>query len=261
MPPVAFPNPIPPFVKGAWRFLNGDHPDFYKDLLQYLADIVESTQWRSLYVRFHNTSTGAVIQDDFFITFDILNITAGIADPTWTTSDYTTVEALMDTFLSNQSAFFPSWLTVSEYRWYTREFGALGAKPFVDHGPPQRITTKSISGAGTGLAGAQQSLTVTERTPWARHWGRFYFPFGAANTQQVAGGRVSSACATQIATGYQTFVSGCASADFQVVVPVTSIDKAPVRDLVTISSIQVDDILDVHRSRRPHNAQFRIVKP
>lgn len=261
MSAVAFPNPIPSFVKGAWKYLSAPHPTFYDELLQYLENRSTSDTWRHLYVRFHNTSSGAAAADDFFITFDILNITAGLPDSTWTTGDYTTVETLMDTYLATQMDHTANWLTVSEYRWYVREFGELGDKPFVDHGPPVRSQAKTMVGTGANLGAAQTAITVTERTAWARHWGRFYLPMSPLQSIIQAGGRLTSAGTVSLASAYQGFLASLASSDFQMVVPVTQVDKAPVRDLLTVSSVQVDDIIDVMRSRRPRNALVRTVKP
>ena len=191
----------------------------------------------------------------------MLNITAGQADSTWTTSDFTTVEGKFDTYFTNSLGVVPNWLTITEYKWYVKEFAPLGSdKPYVDHGPPVRLVTKSFVGGGSTQACAQQSLTLTEKTAWARHWGRVYFPF-VSSTGAQNGGRITSGMSVTMATNYSTLLSDLAAADFQMVVPVTQIDKAPARDLLTVSSIQVDDILDVLRSRRPRNPLVRTIKP
>src|SRR5262252_9559774 len=114
----AFPNPIPAWVKGAWHTIDTTLVEPYVSLLQYIENLSSGMSWMHVSVRIHNTSPAAVIQDDFFIGFDILNITGGLPDSTWTTSDFTTCETQLDSYINSVKATWPDWLTVTEYRWY-----------------------------------------------------------------------------------------------------------------------------------------------
>jgi hypothetical protein len=58
-----------------------------------------------------------------------------------------------------------------------------------------------------------------------------------------------------------TLYSGLAGSDFQIAVPVTSIDKVDARVLLNVTSVQIDDIPDVIRRRRPKFAALRVVAP
>jgi len=258
----AFPNPIPAWVKGAWHTLETTLVEPYVSLLQYIENLGTSHSWMHVACHFRNTATGAVVQDDQYCGFDILNITGGLPDYTWTTSDFTSVEGKLDTFWSGQAAAIPNWLTLVEYKWYVKSFNPMSTtKPFAPHGPPVRITAKAITGSDSNYACAQQAATITKKTPWAKHWGRIYFPYGAGSVLVAAGGRLAGTNPTALATGMQTLNESLAASDYQMVVPSVMIDKAPSRQLLTVTSIQVDDILDVHRSRRPRNPLVRAVKP
>jgi hypothetical protein len=64
-----------------------------------------------------------------------------------------------------------------------------------------------------------------------------------------------------MATAAGALYSGMAGSDFQIVVPILQVDKIPNRSLVGVSSIQVDDVPDIIRRRRPRNPLLRVVKP
>jgi hypothetical protein len=64
-----------------------------------------------------------------------------------------------------------------------------------------------------------------------------------------------------MATAAGALYSGMADSDFQIVVPILQVDKIPNRSLVGVSSIQVDDVPDIIRRRRPRNPLLRVVKP
>lgn len=261
MPPVAFPNPIPSWVRGAWHTVDTTLVEPYVSLLQYIENLSTGLTWRRCEVHWHNTASGAVIQDDMWTTFDILNITGGLPDSTWTTTDFTNCETQLDSFFSGLVSNWHGYLNLTEYKWYVREFAPLtSAKPFLPHGPPVRITPKTFNGTSTTYAEAQQCLTFTKRTAWSKHWGRNYIPWGGGS-QVIVGGRLSATITNSVATAYGALLSALAAADFQVVVPSVQIDKSPSRQLLTVSSIQVDDILDVQRRRRPRNAVTRAHVP
>src|SRR5262249_18676469 len=198
------------------------------------------------------------------------NITGGQLDSTWTTTDYTTCETVFDTALTAYKPYMPSYWSVSQYRWYAMRFSELPTspiippnrdKPFQETGPPQRLTSKSIAGTGGLETPPQIACSVTEKTDWAHHWGRAYLPFACTASTMASNGRLSSASATAVANVASSIHTGLASADFQIVVPVTQFDKDPVRTFLQVRSVQVDDLVDIQRRRRYRNPTLRIIKP
>ena len=102
--------------------------------------------------------------------FDLVNITAGNIDDTWTTGDFTAAEAALDTWWTSQKALSPTYYTLAEYRWYRVGPGATPPEPAV------RVATRSVAGTvGSAMIAPQVAATVTLKTgrPHAhRHPGR-----------------------------------------------------------------------------------------
>jgi len=64
------------------------------------AEVGESDEihWKRLLAVVTRASPTGTTEDKAVMTFDLLNITSGQDDPTWTTSDFTTAEGLFDTW-------------------------------------------------------------------------------------------------------------------------------------------------------------------
>jgi hypothetical protein len=102
---------------------------------------------------------------------------------------------------------------------------------------------------------------VTEKTPVAKHWGRFYMPGMSASNLEAAGARWSDAMVDAAALSMSTLAQDLADDHIHLVVPVTQIDKIATRTLFGVSAVQVDDIPDVVRRRRPVSVSYRKVYP
>jgi hypothetical protein len=192
---------------------------------------------------------------------DIANITGGTIDGTWTTTDYTTCETALDTCLTALKPHFLPTLQVSEYRWYKRRFNPMTeTKPFQDSGPPERVTPKAILGTSSAFLPRQVACTITERTAWPKHWGRGYFPFGNGAALTTSG-RIGTTVVDAIEGAFQTAYATMQAAEFFPVVPVTQVNKDPVRGLLQVTQLQVDDVPDVVRRRRLRNPSYRKIGP
>lgn len=259
MPPSPIPAPLPVWAKALLQIAPLVSGYLY-DVLTYANEAPSVMQWRKLMVKAHITAGTPAAADDAWCSWDLINITGGNVDNSWTTADYAACEARFDTFWTAYKPNFASWATISEYRWYVREFTPIGpGNPFKDSGPPARVTAKAIAGTATSGAIPQASTTITEKTPWPHHWGRTYLPFFA--NQNIANGRLTTAVVDTLATAAQTLYAGLATDEFFPVVPVTSIKKDPARALVAVTNVQVDDVPDVVRRRRPRNVLYRKVLP
>lgn len=230
------------------------------------ASAIEDVEWRYLVARFSRTTPVGTVEDMAQIGFNITNITGGDLDTTWTTQDYTTCEAhFTELFTTLRSSLMPSHKLV-DWRWYKRAFNPAahwGQSPlpgevrFAKSGPPERITPVNLAGtAATGALPYQAAVSVTFRTPTPRHWGRVYWPgYGAGSLD--ANGRWGSGAVLGIANAHAELKDDLEGSEFQLVVPTTQIDNVLQPALQTVGSIQVDDIPDVIRRRRPRQAGIK----
>lgn len=178
-------------------------------------------------------------------TIDFLNLTGGNPDDTWVDADFTTLEGHLDTFWGVCKAYAPAYTTLDQLRWYRIGLG-------VGHpNPPVRITDRNVSGTGTGSSMPQQAVSVTEKTPVRRAWGRMYLPLNTYSMFDTSG-RIASSVSGTIAAAAGTLYSAAAAAEY---VPVVYSRKRS--KTFSVESIQVDDLADVIRSRRWANPVTR----
>src|SRR4029450_12369647 len=88
-------------------------------------------EWRRLQVTISRDDG----EDVCVNTFDVINITSGAVDTTWTTTDYTTAEARFTTFYNAIKSYLGSTAHTLTYRWY------VSPRIPGDARPPARITT------------------------------------------------------------------------------------------------------------------------
>jgi hypothetical protein len=227
-----------------------------------------SNEWRHLQFVF-NWTGNIDPADKMITTMDLVNVTGGLVDNSWTSGDYTTCDAAIDTMISALGPHLNTNLIIERVNYYRRAFTALPSAPippgdrdhpFTVSGPPDHV--RIFGGAGSGGAGfpSQVSVTTTERTAYPRHWGRNYWPgpkaADMAGTGQLSALAVDAYCQA-VHDAYQTL----SAAEFFPVVPVTQMQKAPFRGLLSVSEVQVDSVLDVVRRRRAHTAAYKKVLP
>lgn len=223
----------------------------------------EELLWRRLQAIYTRATPTGTQEDKAVCTFDFVNITSGAIDGSWTAGDYTTVEGILDTMFTGIAGNQSNKVTLSQYRWYARAFLPVGQERpikggvnyFADSLIPERVVSKSIVGGSSNAIQMpyQVALSVTEKTPLPKHWGRFYIPNPAAVGFDAFGRWMySSAIAGYVGTAYDDL----ADANFYAVVPV-----GKSRALLGVTSLQVDDVPDVQRRRRPRQTLVRAVAP
>lgn len=231
----------------------------------WFMEFTSAFELRELTVKWTRNFSGKPPEDTAMCTFHILNSTAGVPDATWTTTDYTTCEALFDTWWGaikdKYSQFGP---VLAEYNW--RPDGPA-FKPFgASLQPTLRITPKNVPGTSTGdaMLPPQCAVTVTEVIPatFVAHnvegvgdqtrnrWGRFYLP--APGQSALADGRIAAGHLTDFADATQALYNGLVAADFIPVVYSPTTGHA-----WSVDEIHVDDVFDVIRSRRFRNTLSR----
>lgn len=234
-------NIVPvPFVPGVW-----------------IVEWTTSYELRKLAVTWTRTPAGAgVPQDAAITTHHFLNLTAGVPDASWTTTDYTDVETAFDAYWTTLKTFYNPSYKLSEYVWRAdgpafRPFGSSLS-------PTLRRTARAVAGTSaaqqlppqiaisvTETTGAQFTVEDVEGvgTQIRNRWGRFYLP--APGVDLSADGRLVATAQTTIANATETFYEACVSAGLIPVMYSPTTGHA-----WSVLEIHVDDIWDVIRSRR-----------
>jgi hypothetical protein len=208
--------------------------------------------WHKAVITWTRTQPSGLAEDKIQVGFDLLrNDISGPTD-TWVTADFTAAEARFLTWLTSVNGYVPNYVVKDSIRWYRRHFNPLTeTKPFAHSGPPVRVLSVSAAAGGGGGTGPPQlAMSVTERTALPRHWGRFYLPTDPAAITASTNGRFSSSAMTAIGNATDTLYEGLHTDHFNVCVPCTQLDKQPVRALLGVTQLAVDDIPDVIRRRR-----------
>lgn len=169
--------------------------------------------------------------------FDILNMTGGNPDDTWTTGDFTTCEGYAKTMMSSLATYMQTNHSVTQYVWH--RVGTGVPKP----NPAERIFIDGSPVVGSGGAPELQcAASITFRTGVRKSWGRTYLPFGAS---LLAARRLSVAQCNGIGGAVNTFVTSLAASDFHLVVVSGTLNSS-----LNVEKIEVDDVPDVIRRRR-----------
>jgi len=260
------PTPLPPWARVAvwlaepalWSTIN-----FLVDHFSEEED-PDDFSWRRVVSEFTRASPTGIDDDKAQFKLDLLNITGGQPDPTWNDADFLAVEAKLNTFHNAMASSLGSDHTLTRYKWYRMRFQTPydPTKRFADTGPPVRQVAKNVPGGRSPWLPHQIAMSITLKTSVPRHWGRFYYPSpgsGLLEGTTGEGGRWTDAFTVSAANNAAQMVNDLYEADFQVIVPVTQIDKVQTRGYLTTTEVQVDDIPDVIRRRRPRAPQVRTI--
>lgn len=152
------------------------------------------------------------------------------------------VETAWLAFLSSAASYIPSDVKRDEFRWYRFD----PDDPIA--GDPNRVTVLTqTAGSGSANVPPQVATTLTMRTARRRSWGRVYLPLTCDKLNTGAGGAgLMAASATITLAGYfRTFVNACIATDL-----VPAIWSPTLHALLSVSSVEVDDVPDIQRRRR-----------
>lgn len=215
-------------------------------------------EWRRFQMVWNRTTPTGTSEDRAQVKLDLLNVTSDELDVTWTSTDYSTVQNLLNTW---KNAILPymspsqQWVQTRAYRM---KFNPLPdvTRPFAETGPPVYVTTIGGTATGTGAVPYQIAPTVTFRTSWPKHWGRMYLPTPGTGSFD-ANGRLTSTYITGVQAATATLLGGLHDAGFYPVVPVGQLDKQPFHALLGVTVVTVDDVPDVQRRRRARQVSSR----
>ena len=268
--PSPIPAPLPPWAKWLLQVapLIAQGLQLALDHIGPLSDSAQPTpsEWRHLQV-VGSPQSSVDPGERFVTTFDVVNITGSKVDSSWTQQDYDLVASNLDALLLAISTHMAVEARWQELRFYRRLFNPVGTTdehgrdaPYAKSGPPTIIYPMNRVGSLADAQAPQVAITTTDRTPYAKHWGRNYWPWPGAPTCSPTG-RITTTIVNAYATALHTFYDTLMRAEMFPVVTVTSINKTPARGLLGVSEIQVDDVFDVIRRRRSSSTLLRVVQP
>lgn len=223
---------------------------------------VSSLEWVRWQCIIGRSTPALTSEDKAQFKVDLLNITSGNVDTSWTAGDFANVKAKFDTFCTAMKAYTTDSHTFDSYRAYHMRFNPSPdiTRPFADTGAPVYVATGVGNATGSIRLPYQVAATVTLRTAWAKHWGRIYLPGPFYTGGAVdANGRLPALYRTAVANLVFDLFDDLAAADFLPVVPVGQLEKQPFHALLGVSETVVDDIPDVQRRRRPKMAAARTI--
>jgi hypothetical protein len=242
-------------------------PNFLQELLEFIGDLQPADapvpgEWRHIQVVWKDVAD-LELRDRMVNTFDVVNITGGQVDSSWTDADYTNVHLPLETLIGEWTSFAQGRLRHVETRYYRRAFNPMSnSKPFQVSGPPEKVFPGTAAGAGAAGMNIpnQIAATHTERTTYPHHWGRTYWPLPANSFLDTLGAFTGA-----LVDGFAGFVETCMlawqNAEFFPVVPVTQALKVPTRGLLTVTNVQMDNIPDVIRRRRLSVQPYKAILP
>lgn len=241
-----------------------------------VTDFPAPFELRKLQWRFSRAPSGGTVEDVAVNTFHFIKATGGVPGTYADTTDLAAVETAATTYWAAIKASRPTYTHSDQYRWY-KDGPAFYHAPdagqpyFLPNGenPAIRITEVDVAGgsAATPLP-PQMSLTVTEKTSARKHWGRYYLE--PPNTTSLSGdGRLSSGVVTTELAAAVAFYNSCRSASMIPVVFAIEKPSRPKRPSGTlaaapavayeVTALQIDNLLDVMRSRRWSSATSKLV--
>lgn len=209
----------------------------------------DTFEGRRMQVEWELSATGIEVTTGI-TTHDFINITDDATDNTWDDEDFLAVEEAFSEFYDDITALLNDEVRVVEARWY--KFGPSINPTAEDPQPAVRVQTvnDSMTGAGAPLP-PQIAISVTEKTPVRKRWGRFYLPYIDSTVISGAGTIGGTPCAT-IADAVEECYQTCFDAELVPVVWSPTVKRA-----YSVTEVQVDNIFDVIRSRRYVTATIR----
>jgi hypothetical protein len=196
-------------------------------------------------------SSISALLDPAYVHFDFLNTTSGAPDDTWILSDFTTLETALQAWWNNTRSFMVSGYKMTRIIWH--RVGSGVGKP----NPAERvltITTPALGTEATGGQALQVACSITFRTGVRRSWGRTYLPFSRALPGSTS--MLPSATVDSVASYTNTLVNSAAAGDFHLVVV-----SKPLASALVVEQIEVDDVLDIIRRRRPKRSTYKKLLP
>lgn len=259
----AMPTPLPKWAKWlirtaeavAWQIAQAVVTNDAK------TTTVADFEWRYLAFVFNRPPIAGAVEDTAQFGLNLVNVTAGDLDKTWTSGDFTNVMTDVNEWWTAVKPIIGTGYTFKEVRFYRKQFNPTPtpASRFLATGPPVYIGTVGTNGTSANTALPQQvAASVTFKTPLARHWGRAYVP-GLTSNRLDANQRWDGGTRTILANAFAELFDDLQGREFFPFVPITQVGGSLLSGGFGISDVQVDDIPDVIRRRRAKTTLGRTI--
>jgi hypothetical protein len=218
-----------------------------------VTDHAAPFETRKLTARFTRAPAGMVAEDIDVINLSFLKAPGGVPTDAWITSDYTTLETAFLTLWGSLKTRQRNYVTLSELRWYADGPAYHPAPP--GGNPARRVTTESVPGTSAAVVGLppQDAETITFKTSTRRAWGRVYFPAQHGDSNDLnANGNLTTGAVDAYCAAFVTFFNAARAASL---IPVVFSRTHSIA--YEITSVQVDDLIDVMRKRRWKRADYK----
>ena len=266
-------------VKHAVPFALAGLESFYTDGVATVVDEADAT-WRRQVWKFQRATPPGTEEDYALWGVDIINLTSSNIDSSWTSADFATVETAANELWSVLQSHMASHHTLVERAYYMRAFNpdvpwgepvpfmvidpitgkSEEINRFTRGGPPVfRQAFNQPGNANPSGAPYQAAMSVTLKTATRKHWGRLYLPGLAGGATPGSIGRFSTTSCQTIANAFAEYASDLSANDFYLTVTTTQHEKKYAAAHNSVTDIQVDDIPDVIRRRRPRQAANRSI--
>lgn len=179
-----------------------------------------------------------VPDDAMLMHFDFLNLTSDQPDDTWTTADFTALEARFTTWWAALKGYTPTGVKLTRIYWHRVGKGIGKPNPAVrisDYATPVASNASAINYP------PQAASSISLRHGSRRSWGRTYLPIAAG----AAGGRLPSGDVDFLVATTVALLNGAKTDDFLCVVTSEAHDQAFVVD-----EVAMDSTVDIIRRRR-----------
>lgn len=261
--PVTYP--IGPYISWLIRLAAAGftiYENFFTGGVDEKTTVETLPHWHRVVFDMSRAAPTGLEEDHAQFKFDMLRNDATGPLDTWTTTNFTDAETALDAFWVALQQYVPQTHTLLAYRWYRMSFApTTSERPFGISGPPVRVLAKNLAGTGTNYSPYQIAATITWKTALPRHWGRTYLPFDVGTTHFTSGGRIASAAQDALGLAAKNLYDALHTANLNLCIPITQLDKAHVRGLLGIDHIRVDDVPDVQRRRRAKRVNRRYITP
>jgi hypothetical protein len=169
------------------------------------------------------------------------------------------IETLLDGFMTTVKAQQHSSITLVEYSWHVltqnspRDKTGRGQKA----GPAVRVTTKSTPGtASVGRSPDQLATNLTIRTASRKHWGRIALPGIDIGKWDPASGRLLNSSIDLLSGAFDGLHNNLVTAGYRL-----GVWSQLHPTFMTASQLEVDDVPDIQRRRRPKRRNYAKIYP
>lgn len=209
---------------------------------------------RKVVMQFTHADAAAITDDVRQASFHVAKLSGGLPSAAWVQADFDAVAGAVDTLWTSLKSWYPSYVKYDRIKFYK------AGPSIVPPNPPAYEADKDVAGTGAGNSQPPQvAVSVTEMAGTKPHWGRLYMPPPIVGSMSPYG-RYSVGVITAFADAFDVMYTALSAGSLPVVVYRATLPErtkkngtvlpARAASAWTVEKVQVDDVVDVIRSRR-----------